>query len=318
VSDDLNRLNERLTRAHEQRARAQKLQGRVAQLEAERKACADQVSRLAAEVAKEEGDVQRLEGASLTGLFYAMLGSKDERLYKERQEALAARLKHEEAVKRLEALDRDLSQVRSEWAQAAVGTDEYKAVMEEKERFIASEQGRGAAELIRLGEEVAQWNWQLQQLQEARSAGLRADSALADVLDSLEGARGWGTWDMLGGGMIATAMKHDKMDEARSQVHYAQQALAAFQRELKDVTMAIHVDVVNLDGFSRFADYFFDGLIADWAVQNQINQSLESVQQARHQVASLLSQVSHRTGEAQAKLKEIERQRAIFVEQYQG
>ncbi|HLN63930.1 MAG TPA: hypothetical protein VK464_20605 [Symbiobacteriaceae bacterium] len=318
MSDDLNRLNERLTRAHEQRARAQKLQGRVAQLEAERKACADQVSRLAAEVAKEEGDVQRLEGASLTGLFYAMLGSKDERLYKERQEALAARLKHEEAVKRLEALDRDLSQVRSEWAQAAVGTDEYKAVMEEKERFIASEQGRGAAELIRLGEEVAQWNWELQQLKEAHSAGLRADSALADVLDSLEGARGWGTWDMLGGGMIATAMKHDKMDEARSQVHYAQQALAAFQRELKDVTMAIHVDVVNLDGFSRFADYFFDGLIADWAVQNQINQSLESVQQARHQVASLLSQVSHRTGEAQAKLKEIERQRAIFVEQYQG
>lgn len=318
MADDLNRLNERLARAHEQRARAQKLQARVAQLEAERKNCAQQVSRLAEAVAKEEGDVERLEGVSLTGLFYAMLGSKDERLYKERQEALAARLKHEEATQRLAALDRELSQARGEYAQAASSTDEYEAVMEAKERFIASQPGRGAAELIRLGEEIAQWNWQLQQLQEARSAGLRADSALADVLDSLEGARGWGTWDMLGGGMLATAMKHDKMDEARSKVHYAQQALGAFQRELKDVTMAVHVDVVNLDGFSRFADYFFDGLIADWAVQNQINQSLDSVQNARHQVSSLLSQVSHRTGEAQAKLNEIERQRAIFVEQYQG
>jgi len=32
---------------------------------------------------------------------------------------------------------------------------------------------------------------------------------------------------------------------------------------------------VNVDGFLRFADYFFDGLFADWAVLDRINQSQE-------------------------------------------
>lgn len=45
---------------------------------------------------------------------------------------------------------------------------------------------------------------------------------------------------------------------------------------------------VNIDGFLRVADYFFDGLFADWAVLDQIHQSQDQVQNTRSQICSVL------------------------------
>ena len=44
---------------------------------------------------KEFDDVQNLEGNSITALFYNFLGTKDEKLDKEKQEYLSAKLKHD-------------------------------------------------------------------------------------------------------------------------------------------------------------------------------------------------------------------------------
>ena len=56
--------------------------------------------------------------------------------------------------------------------------------------------------------------------------------------------------------------------------------------------MTIQADLqVNVDGFLRFADYFFDGLFADWAVLDKINQSQSQVQNTKSQIASVLSRL---------------------------
>lgn len=51
---------------------------------------------------KEQTDVRQLESLSLTGLFYSILGSKEQQLEKERQEALRAQLCLDEAKRTLE------------------------------------------------------------------------------------------------------------------------------------------------------------------------------------------------------------------------
>ena len=47
-----------------------------------------------------------------------------------------------------------------------------------------------------------------------------------------------------------------------------------------------YVDAIRIDigGFLTFADFFFDGIIADWLVQSKI-------QEARRQVADAINQV---------------------------
>ena len=49
---------------------------------------------------------------------------------------------------------------------------------------------------------------------------------------------------------------------------------------------------VNIDGFLRFADYFFDGLFADWAVGDKISQSMNSVSSTKSQISRTLDKLN--------------------------
>jgi len=314
----INDLIQRMNRAAEQMARLEKLQRRAQSLEAEHREATATAERLRRQLSKEERDVASLEGVSLSGLFASLMGNKDERLHKERQEAVAAQLKLDEAMARQNQLAGELAAVQSELSSLRGVQSEYQSLLQEKERAMLQNPGWGSSELDRLQEREHQAQMQLKELEEARRAGSDADSALRQVESSLNSAAGWGTYDMLGGGMIATAMKHGRIDEARNQVHYAQQALARFRRELKDVQAHIDLPSIELDGFTRFADFFFDGLLMDWAVQSQINESQRSIQNARSQVGQLLRWLSGRVGECQAEIQSVQSMRRKFVEGYQG
>ena len=66
--------------------------------------------------------------------------------------------------------------------------------------------------------------------------------------------------------------------------------LRRFKTELTDVT--VHADIqVNVDGFLRFADYFYDGLFADWAVLDKIGQSQTQIHKIRGQIGNVLSKL---------------------------
>ena len=56
-----------------------------------------------------------------------------------------------------------------------------------------------------------------------------------------------------------------------------QGTLRAFKTELTDVEVIADMQV-NIDGFLRFADYFFDGLFADWSAMKRISQAQGQVQ----------------------------------------
>ena len=88
--------------------------------------------------------------------------------------------------------------------------------------------------------------------------------------------------------------------------------LPRFPLELADVT--IHADMqVNVDGFLRFADYFFDGLFADWAVLERIGQSSAQVQGTRHQIERVLSQLNDMTAAARQEQARLQQQLDALV-----
>lgn len=49
---------------------------------------------------------------------------------------------------------------------------------------------------------------------------------------------------------------------------------------------------VNIDGFLRFADYFFDGLFADWSVMNKISDAQGQVGRVKNQIGTVLSKLN--------------------------
>ena len=125
---------------------------------------------------------------------------------------------------------------------------------------------------------------------EAADAGNRALRSLKAAQENLSSAKNWGIWDMLGGGFISTMAKHSKMDRAKENLAKARSDLKSFSRELQDVNMACHLDIETGD-FLSFADWFFDGFVVDWMVQDRINQAARQVEEAIHRVETILRQL---------------------------
>ena len=66
--------------------------------------------------------------------------------------------------------------------------------------------------------------------------------------------------------------------------------LRSFSRELNDVNMACNLNI-NTGDFLSFADYFFDGFVVDWVVQDRINNAKRQVEEAIRRTESIVSQL---------------------------
>ena len=82
-------------------------------------------------------------------------------------------------------------------------------------------------------------------------------------------------------------IKHSKLGNASASLEEARYDLQIFQRELSDVHIPQNLQI-NVNGFLSFADFFLDGLIADYLVQSRINDAREQVEDAIERVEMLL------------------------------
>ena len=283
--------DEKLKTLQEKISRSRQLSSMLKELRSQRDTLAARVRELETIKMDEQADVDRLEGRSLASFFYNVIGKMDERLNKEREEAYAARVKYDAAARELETIDGDIRRCEAELGELRGCEREYEATLREKSNAVKSAGGARAEEILKLEERNAYLENQMKELREAISAGNSARSTAESVLSSLDSAEGWGTWDLLGGGLLADVAKHSHLDEAQGAIERLQSQLRRFKTELADVT--IHADMqVNVDGFLRFADYFFDGLFADWAVMDKISQSQSQVQSTKNQIDSVLSRLN--------------------------
>ncbi len=282
--------DEKLQQLQEQMARSKQLEAMIKELRNQRDSLTAQVRELESIKLEEQADVDRLEGRSLAAFFYNVIGKMDEQLDKESQEAYAARVKYDAAARELEGVEADLRRYESELSALRGCEHRYDEVLKEKADAIKAAGGSNGEEILKLEERNAFLESQKKELQEAISAGNAALSTTQQVLSSLDSAEGWGTWDLFGGGLVANLAKHSHLDEAQGAIEQLQSQLRRFKTELADVTIQADMQV-NVDGFLRFADYFFDGLFADWAVLDKINQSQSQVQNTKSQIASVLSRL---------------------------
>jgi DNA repair exonuclease SbcCD ATPase subunit len=263
---------------------------------------------------KEEKDVEKLEGLSLSGLFYTFLGKKLEQLDKEKQESLAAKLKYDEAAETLVDVEKEIKEIEVQWVAVRNADDIYEEILKDKERLIHDQDSIWSEELYECTEKEAELTSNLKEYNEAIGAGKSSVDALDQAVQSLENAEGWATWDMVGGGMISTAIKHSHVDDSKQHVHHAQNRLRHFQDELVDIEQHFHI-TFEMGNLLTFADYFFDGLIVDWVVRGKIKDSLEQTKQARYQVSGFVKHLEEQKDKLEQQLHQIKKQRVTLLEQ---
>lgn len=280
-------LNLELEKARQGAARLRKIDSMLQQLKIEEVDIGRHRCELEKIVAKENEDVSKLEHTSLASLFHSVLGKLDEQMAKEQKEALAARLKYDQVAKDLADVQARIAELCAERAHYLHCPQEFEELYSQKKGELLQENGESARHILELADAENRARINLQEISQAIAAGQEALDSLERVEHSLDSAGGWGTLDLLGGGLLTDLVKHSHIDEAQIETENTQRLLRRFKTELADIQIGVDI-VIETGGFAKFADFFLDGLIADWFMQSRIRQSQDSVCGVRSEVEDIL------------------------------
>lgn len=306
-------MNERLALLKEQGRLLHKWTSREENLQELEKRGAELLHVRTEHLRAEQKDVDQLLKTSVSSLFYSLIGRKEEKLEKEEKELLESKALYDEANRALEDIRRQLTEVRSEIAALHKWQHwrkEYDDLIADKQRSLVDSD----VFIQQCLEYEVMLKGQLKEVDEALSAGNRVLDCLDEAAESLKSAGNWGTYDMLGGGMISTYIKHSRIEDAEDHVHEAQFYLRKFQEELRDVDVILNSNF-EIQGMLTFADYFLDGFFSDWLVQSKIHNAEDSVSRGMGEVGRVLIKLDSTKQKLLGELKDWEDKRKRAVEE---
>jgi len=228
---------------------------------------------------KEFEEYDAMEGKSIKGFFYSVLGSKEDQIEKERQEYIQASLEYEESRKAIDMLSYEIEVLESKASKLSQIEAEYKVLIKKREKELLKDPS-GAGHTLRKIVEQRRFNEQVQhEIKQAEKAGVRSLELLQQMIRHLQAARNWGNWDMYGKGRMASYNKQGAVDRAKESAYRVRHQLNIYQKELADIygnRQQFNFNF-NIESINSFTDIFFDNLITDWIIQQKINNSLNSV-----------------------------------------
>jgi hypothetical protein len=274
-----------------------------------------EIDKLRTRVVEEQADVDRLEKLSMTRILASLKGSRDDDLAFERAQADAERYKLADAQSRLKVLIAEDDAAASSLSRLVDAPAVHRALMIEKEARLKESGSPQGRRLLQVAEEFGAVQAELRELDEAVRAADKAERALAAVADSLRSAKGWSTYDtFFGGGVISSAIKHSKLDDAADLAAYADGCLAALRTELADVQGADRrLPDLAVSGGTRFVDVWFDNIFTDLSVRDHIFRSLDGVERSARVVSDVRLGLNRRTKEVRAREAELQAERARLI-----
>jgi len=306
-------LNEEIMETKEKIRKKTKWTEHLTRLNDQLKIKQKEVSELKKQLEAEEEDVEKLHSFSLSNVFSTIAGNKQEKLEEEKKEVVTAKLKYQEAYQ-------TLTEVKSEQEECQTLIDglgdverEYRNVLSRKEELIHDQASLWSQELFDITELEADFTGALEEYQEAIDAGEMAHHSLMDAGNSFDKAKGWSTFDMFGGGMITTAIKHSHLDTAKESVHLAERKLQQFQDELLDIKNHLNVNL-DIGQILTFADYFFDGIIVDWMVHDKISNAANQIDETKQLVKQTVRQLQQEQQKMLEQLNELSIKRIKLIE----
>lgn len=134
-------------------------------------------------------------------------------------------------------------------------------------------------------------NCDRKEVEEAAAAGERALMSLNRAKEKLNSAGNWGMFDLFGGGFITDMIKHSRINDAKAYMEEAKMDLTSFRKEMSDIGSSLEL-TLDLGGFLTFADFFFDGLIADYLVQSKISDAKRQLETAIDKVSQIVNELN--------------------------
>lgn len=281
-------FDERLKELHRQKLQKKRLQAMEVELERQRAEAGKKAAELNEIKKKEQLDVDKLEGKSIKALFATLAGNKEEKLSQERQEAYAAAMKYDAALRDLQGILHDLEVCKIELEKMEDIEKDYDLLLEQKKNSIKQEASRRANEVIVLEKELEDLAHEIIELEEALDVGYRAFDLVESIVSELDEAYSLAEMDVFFDNMFMDMQKHDHLHTAQDLIQDLRNELRRFKTELADVNIEGDIQI-EMDDFSEFADWFFDNIFTDWDIKDKIENSLSQANDTRNQVKTTIN-----------------------------
>lgn len=222
---------------------------------------------------KELKDVENLETSTLSTLFTKVTGKFEEKLIKEQEEYLQAKLHYDDKKNELDHLNEKEKRLQYELSKL---NQEISAI---KESLL-----QDYPEGVQFSKEMEKRKEQLfhlrRELEEALDAVHRVMEYAEMAIQELLSARGWSTYDtFFGGGLLADLAKYNRLDEANKAISKISAASKEMKKELRDVEMTLEHNLETVSGSDQFFDIAFDNIFSDWSIRGKIETNLSAMNQ---------------------------------------
>ena len=292
------------------------LEARMESLVAQKTELEQKVMELEQYMRKEQADVAKLEQNSLSRLWHVVINNLDETLEREQAEAYEAALKHDMAQKELLAVAEDIVRTGEELDVLAHSETKYETVLMHKLERVKLENPAYGAEILRMEALIGEQELYIRELQESIDAGYHALDAATAVLLELDDAENIAMMDVfLNGGLLAAFAKRSRLERAQQKLEVLQAQLRSFKTELADVKFDADLQM-ELDGLTYFADWFFDCLIMDGMIVNEISKRKDKLVGIKRQIYAIMTGLEARKGETERLHMELIAARNKLVVEY--
>ncbi len=235
--------------------------------------------------------VKDLEGLSIKGIFHKVLGNKEEKIEKGRQDFLEVYLRLEEVNKAMDNLIFEEDILAEKSGKEQTYKRELKKLLKQREGELMrsnSKEGKRLKKIAKLMDHTKLMIWEIG---EAEQAGTLAMRKLEEIQHFLKSARNWG------GGRNDRWMAYRRqtnIDRAKQSAHQARQQLYIFQRELSDLYAQTpdYAAGLQLDLYQGFLATLFRNMISDFVLQQKIRNTLSNVNSVRDSVVLELHKLS--------------------------
>ena len=312
---DLSELDAQIASAAADLREHESLVHKIAGLDATLAGHGERVSELNSRLHQEERDVERLEGLTIDSVLARLKGSHADDLERQQAERDAVHYQLAEVQAQLHLVLRERERDDDRLAGHAGAARALDAALAAKETFLHDSGDPMAAELLAMAEQRGRLVAETREIDEAIRAAHDAVQALWVATERLGSAGSWSTYDTwLGGGMLGSLVKHDRLDQAQQAASYAESRLAVLRSDLADVGVGEEVaPELSLDRTTRFVDIWFDNIVTDLAVGQRISKAKETVTSAGAAVNSVAQRLHDRRAVVVALLDELDVRREALL-----
>lgn len=262
---------------------------------------------------KENYDVEKLEGLSISGIIHLLKGTLIDKFDQEEREAMIAKNQYEFACEELNVCIREIERARERVKDKYLIEREYEKCLKEQEEKLIGENQELAQAIKRLTERDFYHSEVVREIDEAIAAGKQLSILFACILKSFVDADSLGIIDMLEGGLLVADSANQAVKDTNAKLVLMQQEIKKYHLELLDVLDVTDMKL-DLTDLICFSDAFLAGVMRQSSLADKIGFAQSKLREMIEDIRSSLNRLEQKRISLENKRQLIKTEKIRYIE----